>query len=67
MLVVAFDDSASSPHHLTEGPERQAAAVGGAPALVPVDDLGEAVDVVEELLGEPALADPAFTDDRDEA
>ena len=47
------------PDHLAERPERDALAVRGRAALVPPDVLDDAVDVLQELPGEAALADAA--------
>ena len=52
--------------HLGERPVRDAFAVGQAPALTPVDELGLALDHREELGDEPALADARDADERDE-
>ncbi len=52
--------------HLPERPERQALAVRRRSALVPVDQLDEPVDVLLELPGQPALADPGDPQDRHE-
>ena len=64
--VVAVGDPDPAPDHLGECPEADPDAVGRRPALVPVDDLGHAVEVLLELPDQPALADPALADDRDE-
>ena len=61
--VVGADPHA---HHLAERPEADAVAVGGRAALVPVHDFGDAVDVLQELPCQPALADAALADDGDE-
>ena len=53
--------------HLAERPEADPVAVGRAAALVAPDRLDEAVEVLEELPGEPGLADPARPDHADEA
>ena len=50
--------SGPHPHHLGQRPVRDALAVGQAPAAVPVDDVGEAVDVLVELPRQARLADP---------
>ncbi len=44
---VGLGDAGSHAHHLAERPERDAVAVGGAAPVVPVDVLGEAVDVLQ--------------------
>ena len=45
-------------HHLAERPEGDALAVGGTAALVPVDVLGQPVDVLPQLPHQARLADP---------
>src|SRR6185436_12712625 len=52
--------------HLRQRPERDALAVRRRPALVPPHLLGDAVAVLVELPGEPALADAGVAGDRDE-
>ena len=47
-------------------PVADAVAVRGRPALVPEDRLEDAVEVLLELPGEPALADARLSDDRDQ-
>ena len=58
----------SEPHadHLGQRPERDAVAVGQAAAAVPPDRLGEPVDVLLELPGQPRLADAGAPGDRDQ-
>ena len=56
-LVVALGEAGAPADHLAERPERDAVAVGGRAAAVPVDRLDHAVDVLLELPGEAALAD----------
>ena len=65
--VVELGDPGPPADHLGQGPERDALAVGRRPALVPVDVAGQPVDVLEELPGEPCLADPGDAGDRHEA
>ena len=55
------------PDHLAERAEGDALAVGCGASLVPVEGVGEPVDVLEELPGEPALADAGDAGDRDES
>ena len=62
-LVVALAQARAAPDHLAQRPERDPLAVRGAAAVVPPDALKQAVDVLEELPGEPALADPGRPDD----
>ena len=66
-LVVSLGQAGPPADHLAERPERDSVAVGGRPAAMPVDVVDEAVDVLLELPGEPALADPARPRHRDEA
>ena len=65
-LVVALEQSAALADHLAERPERHALAVGRRAALVPERPAGQAVGVLGELPGEPALADAGFPGDRHE-
>ncbi len=62
--VVALEQAGAPPDHLAKRPERHTLAERGRAALVPVDGLGHAVDVLEELPGEPALADAGLARDR---
>ena len=55
-MVVALGQAGPLADHFPERPERDPLAVGRGPALVPVDVLGDAVDVLVELPGEAALA-----------
>ena len=68
--VVASSSVSSRPRaradHLAQRPERDALAVGGRAALVPPDGLDHAVDVLQELPGQAALADARLTRDRHE-
>ena len=63
-LVLA--DPAAHPHHVGQRPVGHALAVGEAAAAVPVDDLGQAVEVLVELPGQPRLADPRDPGHRDQ-
>ena len=68
-VVASSSLSASPARSRTISPRAQnviAAPVRRRAALVPVDGLHEAVDVLEELPGEAALADAALAGDRDE-
>ena len=65
-LVVGLEQAGPRADHLAEGPEADALAVGGRAAAVPEDVVDEAVDVLQELPGEPALADAGRADDRHE-
>ncbi len=65
-LVVRLHEPRAAPDHLAQGPERDALAVRGRPAGVPVDRLHEAVDVVRQLPDEPRLARARGADDRDD-
>ena len=53
-------------HNLAERPERDAVAVGEAPALSPVDELGPVVDPDAELAQQASLAHARLTRDGDE-
>ena len=66
-FVVRLAELGAPPDDLAEGPERDALAVGGRTAGMPADRLLQAVHVLVELPGEPALADPGLAGDRDEA
>ena len=66
-VVVVLAEAGPPPDHLAEGPEGHALAERRGPALVPVDVLADPVDVLEELPGEPALADAALAGDGQEA
>src|SRR5207247_1242382 len=50
--------------HFAERPERDPLAVSRGPPVVPPHEFDEAVDVLEELPGETALADACRADDR---
>ena len=65
--VVGLEQAGARPDHLAERPERDPFAVGRRAAVVPPDALDHPVDVLQELPGEPALADPGLAGDRDEA
>ena len=56
-LVVALGEAGPAADHLAERPEGDPVAVGRRAAVVPPDPLDDAVDVLLELPGEPALAD----------
>ena len=57
-LVLVLGDEAAHAHHVRECPVGDALAVGEAAAAVPVDGLGDAVEVLVELPRQPRLADP---------
>ena len=63
---LVLGDPRAHPHHLGERPVGDALAVGEAAAAVPPEVVGEPVDVLLELPGEPRLADAGDADDRDE-
>ena len=63
-LVVVLGQAERRADHLAQRPERDALAVGRRAAAVPVDVLDDAVDVLLELPGQPALADAARPGDR---
>ena len=66
-VVVVLPETGPPPDHLSEGPEGHALSERRGAALVPVDVLADPVDVLEELPGEPALADAALAGDGQEA
>ena len=63
---IVLADPAPHPHHVGQRPVGHALAVGRTPAPVPVDHLGEAVEVLVELPHQPRLADPGDAGDRHE-
>ena len=63
---VLLGDERAHPHHFGQRPVRDAVPVGEAATAMPPGGVGEAVDVLLELPGEPGLADPADPDHRDE-
>ena len=65
-VVVVLAQAGAPPDHLAERPERHPLPEGRGAALVPVDVLADAVDVLEELPRQPALADAALAGDREE-
>ena len=65
-LVVVLGEAGPPAHHLAERPERDPVTVGRRSAAVPVDGLGDAVDVLLELPDQPALADAPRPGDRHE-
>ena len=67
LRVVELGDPGPAADHLGQGPEGDALAVGRRPALVPVDVAGQPVDVLEQLPGQPGLADPGNAGDRYES
>ena len=66
-LVVGLEQPAPAADHLAERPERDPVPVRRGAPVVPPDGLDEAVDVLEELPREAALADSGRADDGDEA
>ena len=66
LLVVGLGQPGPPPDHLAQRPERDPLAVRRRAAAMPVDRLADPVDVLLELPGQPALADPARAGDRDE-
>jgi hypothetical protein len=66
-LVVVLGQARPAADHLAQGPERDPVAVCRAPPRVPPDVLGQAVEVLDELPGEPGLADPGRADHRYQA
>jgi hypothetical protein len=65
--VLLLEDARTRAHHLGERPVADALAVGQAAALVPAEDLLQAVDVLEVLPQQARLARARVADDRDEA
>ncbi len=65
-LVFAFYDPGPHPDHLRERPVRDPFTVGEAPAPMPKDAFGQAVNVLEELPLQPRLAQAGHADDGDE-
>ena len=61
-LVVRLDEPGPPADHLAQGPERDPVAVRRASARVPPDAVEQAVEVLEELPGEPRLPDAARAD-----
>src|SRR6185503_522626 len=53
---VRFEDPGLGLHDLRQGPEPDAVAVREAPALAPSDQVGLRIQVLRELLDQPALA-----------
>ena len=66
VCVLAFGDVEPFARHLRERPVRDAVAVGEAAAAVPVGELGEAVEILEELPRESRLADAGDAEGGDE-
>ena len=66
LRVVRLEEAGARPDHLAERPERDPLAIGRRAAVVPPDAFDDAVDVLEELPRQPALADPGLARDRDE-
>ncbi len=64
--LLVLEDAAAHPHHLRQRPVGHTLAVGQAAAPVPTDVLGQPVDVLLELPGEPGLADARDAGDRDD-
>ena len=65
--IVRLGDPRPAADDLGQRPVADAVAVGGRPALVPEDRLDDAVEILLELPGEPALADAGLPDDRHQA
>jgi hypothetical protein len=64
--VVRLEDAGLRLHDLAQSPERDALAVGQAPAVPPRDDVGAVVERAAKLGHETALADPGLAGDRHE-
>ena len=65
--LVVLADAGAYPHHLGERPERDAFAVRGATAVMPVEVVDDTVGVLVNLPRQPALADAGDPCHRDEA
>ncbi len=63
---LVLGDAAAHAHHVGERPVGHALAVGEAAPAVPVDGLGDAVEVLVELPRQPRLADAGDAGDGDE-
>ena len=66
LIAVRLEDAGLRLHHLGERPEADAFAVGQRTSLPPVRQLVAALDHLEELAEEAALADPGDADQRHE-
>jgi hypothetical protein len=62
---VVLRDAEPLPHHLSQRPERDTLAVGQATAVMPVDVVDQAVDVLAELPAQPRLPDAGRAGDDD--
>ena len=66
LRVVGLEQAGARSNHLAERPERDAFPVGRRATVVPPDAFDDAVDVLEELPGETALADAGLAGDRNQ-
>ena len=66
VVAVGLEDPRLRLHHLRQRPVADALAVGKRPSLPPVRQLPAALDRLEQLAGETALADPRHADQSDE-
>src|ERR671936_625643 len=64
--LLVLRDPAAHPHHVGERPVGDPFPIRETAAPVPVRRLRQAVEVLEELPGQPALPDPGDARDRDE-
>ena len=62
-----LQDARPGPHHLAQRPVRDSVAVGQAPATMPQHVVGQSVDVLLKLPGEPRLANTGHSHDRHES
>src|SRR3954452_7164918 len=66
LRVLFLRDQAAHAHHVGKRPVGDALAVGQAAPAVPVDRLGDAVEVLVELPRQPGLANASDSGDGDE-
>ena len=65
-IAVGLEDAGLRLHHLRERPVADTLAVRQRPALAPVRQMSAALDRLEQLADESALADPRHAGDRDQ-
>ena len=64
---LVLEDAGTGPDHLAQGPEGDALAECRGAALMPVEQLRDAVEVLEQLPRQPTLADARLAGDGDDA